>query len=284
MYCLKRTIVIIVFCLLFIPVPGQVQTNNHLHLISAMLDSIKNIQTVRFKVLAIERTNGNYVKAISENKINIKPRKLYLVNKEKKLEILFVSGEHSNKALVKPHVFPYFTLQLNPTGSLMRKNQHYSINELGFDFIGKSITLALSKEKTDFAKSLAYLGKVTKNGYSCHMFIYETKSFPYSEYTVKENETVTSIAGRLNANDYMLRVKNNLCNEFDYLKPGTKLQVPVYYCRKAVFYLDEKTLLPVSVSIFDDVGLLENYDFTNIILNKPFEADEFTKNYKDYHF
>ena len=36
------------------------------------------------------------------------------------------------------------------------------------------------------------------------------------------------------------------------------------YCKKAVLYLDEKTMLPVSVSIYDDIGLFENYDYTNI--------------------
>ena len=68
------------------------------------------------------------------------------------------------------------------------------------------------------------------------------------------------------------------------MKTGTKLKVPVYYCKKAVFYLDEKTLLPVNVSVFDDIGLLENYDFTDIILNKPIDPKEFTEDFKDYHF
>ncbi len=272
------------FCLVFCAFLSKGQTNSHLRLIAGMLDSIKSMQTVRFKVVALERTNGTYYKATSENKINVKPRKIYLVNTEKKLEILFATGEHNSKAVVKPHVFPYITMQLNPTGNLMRKNQHYTINELGFDFIGKSIALALSKEKGDFAKCLTYMGKTEKNGCACYLFVYETKTYPYFEYTVKEKETVTSIATRLNVHDYMLRVKNDLCNEFNYLKAGSKIQVPVYYCKKAVFYLDEKTLLPVSVSIFDDIGLLENYDFYNIILNKPFEANEFSKDYKDYHF
>jgi LysM repeat protein len=104
------------------------------------------------------------------------------------------------------------------------------------------------------------------------------------DYTCGANETVTSIAKKLHVNDYIIRTKNNLYNDFGSLKAGTKLKVPVYYCKKAVFYLDERTLLPINVSVFDDIGLLENYDFTDIIIDKPIDPKEFTESYKDYHF
>ena len=249
-----------------------------------MHDSIEAIKTVRFKVSAVERIQGNFVKVVSENKIQTKPRKLYLLNREKKLEILYVEGLNGGKAVVKPNVFPYLTLKLNPMGSLMHKNQHYSIHELGFDFIGRTIELAISKEKENMAKSISYLGMQTKNGCKCHLFVYETKNFIYNDYTTSANETVASIAAKLHINDYIIRTKNNLYSEFGTIKVGTKLKVPVYYCKKAVFYLDEKTLLPVNVSVFDDIGLLENYDFTDIILNKPIDPKEFTEDFKDYHF
>lgn len=270
--------------LTFVTFSLQGQNFAQLHLISAMIDSIKNDLSIRFKVTAIERTNGTYVKAISECKVQTAPRCMYLHNREKKLEILYSTGHYTNKAVVKPHVFPYLTLQLNPNGNLMRKNQHYTINELGFDFIGKSVAMALSKEKENFTRCITYYGKVEKNGNMCYLLVYEAKSFPYNEYIVKEKETVSSIALKFNCNDFLLRTKNDLYNDFDYLKAGSKIQVPQFYCKKAVFYVDEKTMLPVSVAIFDEVGLFESYDFTNIIVNKPISAEEFTKDYKDYHF
>jgi hypothetical protein len=251
--------------------------------IAEMIDSIRNVKTVQTSIKALERINNAYLSASSEVKVNVSPRKLYFINREKKLEILYVTGSYGNKAVVKPHVFPYLTINLDPRGNIMRKNQHYTVNELGFDFIGRTIALVLSKEK-DLAKSLTYLGKHEHNGYSCHMVVYETKTFPYFEYTVQHKETVTSIAYKQNVNDYMLRSKNNLFNDFGYLKEGSKLQVPYMYCKKAVLYLDEKTMLPVSVSIYDDVGLFESYDYTNIKVNNPIDEKEFTKGYKDYGF
>jgi hypothetical protein len=255
-----------------------------LQLVLAMQDSIRAIKTVRFKVTALERIENNYIKVVSENKLQTKPRKLYLINREKKLEILFVEGLNGNKAVVKPNVFPYLTLKLNPTGNLMRKNQHYTINEVGFESIGNAVELAISKEKENMAKSISYLGLQLKNGSKCHLMVYETKNFNYVDYTCGANETVTSIAKKLHVNDYIIRTKNNLYNDFGSLKAGTKLKVPVYYCKKAVFYLDERTLLPINVSVFDDIGLLENYDFTDIIIDKPIDPKEFTESYKDYHF
>lgn len=269
---------------LFAALDAGAQVGANLQYIAGMLDSIKGVKTLRFTVLAVEKVGNTYLKAVSENKINIKPRKLYFINREKKLEILFNEGENNDKAVVKPHVFPYVTMSLSPTGNLMRKNQHYTINELGFEFIGRSVALAFSKQMDNFAKCVTYYGKHDKNGYRCHLFVYETRNFPYTDYVVKERETVTSIALRLNLNDYMIRYKNGLINEFDYLKPGTKLKLPLYYCKKVVLFIDEKKLLPVSISVFDENGLLESYDFSNIIVNQLFDPKEFTKEYKDYHF
>ena len=260
------------------------QQNKALVCISQMLDSIRNVKTLRANIRALERINKGFLSASSEIKILTSPRKLYFINREKKLEILYVTGEFGNKAVVKPHVFPYLTLTLDPRSNIMRKNQHYTIHELGFEFIGRTIGLVLSKEKDNMARSLAYLGKHERNGYNCHMVVYETKTFPYYEYTVQKKETVTSIAYKQNVNDYMLRIKNNLHNDFGYLKEGTKIQIPYMYCKKAILYLDENSMLPVSVSIYDDVGLFESYDFSDIRVNKPIDPEEFSKDYKDYGF
>jgi hypothetical protein len=282
-----RTHLLIIFLVSFLSGNVSAQAtgpNKGLKMLVEMIDSIKNIKTIRTSIKALERINNAYSSASSEIKVNVNPRKLYFKGREGKLEILYVEGVHNNKAVVKPHVFPYLTLTLDPRGNMMRKNQHYTIHELGFDFIGKTIALILNKDKENLAKNLSYIGKHEHNGYSCHMVIYETKTFPYYEYTVKKKETVTSIAFKQSINDYLLRTKNDLFNDFGYLKEGSKLQIPSMYCKKAVFYIDEKTMLPVSVSIYDDIGLFENYEYSNIKINKPFDDKEFTKDFKDYGF
>ncbi len=246
-----------------------------------MFDSVKSIKTLRVTIKSIERTNGVYKPGCSVDKIQYVPsKKMYFNNPDKKVEILCIG---SGKALVKPNTFPYIAISLDPDGNIMRKNQHYTIHELGFEFIGTAIALCLSKEKTA-NKGVTYHGKHEKNGCMCYLFEYQSENFSYTEYTVQPKETISSIAGKFFVNDFMLRTKNNFYNDFGYIKAGTKLQIPLYYCKRAVFYVDEKTMLPISVSVFDDVGLFENYEFYNVVLNKPIAPEEFTRNYPGYGF
>jgi hypothetical protein len=248
-----------------------------------MYDSIKNIRTLRQKINAIERINAKFNSSSSEIKVQTHPRKVYFNNKIKKIEILFDSELSVHKAYVKPHIFPYLTLSLDPNGNIMRKNQHYTINELGYDFIGKSVALTINKDK-DGLNNFSYHGKVVKNGYVCYFLEYENDNYSYTNYTVGDRETVSLIAYKLCVNDYLLRNKNDLLNDFGFLKKGTILKVPTLYCKKAILYIDEKLMLPISLSLYDDVGLFESYDYTNIEINKPFKPEEFSKDYKDYGF
>lgn len=248
-----------------------------------MYDSIKNIKTLKQKVSAIERIDKQYTSANSEIKLQTHPRKVYFINRTKKLEILYNSELASNKALVKPHVFPYLTLTLDPSGNLMRRNQHYTLHELGYEFIGKSVALTINKDKEGLT-NFTYHGKVMKNGYNCYFIEYENKSYSYVNYVVGDKETASLIAYKLCVNDYLLRHKNDLMNDFGFLKKGRVLKVPSLYCRRAILFIDEKLMLPVSISLYDDAGLFESYEYTQIEINRPIKAEEFTRDYKDYGF
>jgi hypothetical protein len=248
-----------------------------------MFDSIRNVKNLRVKIYALERFDTKFLTANSELKLEVQPRKLYFINRQKKLEILYNHETHANKALVKVHTFPYVALSLDPTGSMMRKNQHYTINEMGFEFIGYALALTISKDKEGL-NHFSLKGKLQKNGYSCYLLEYETKSYTYSDYVVGEKETISSIATKLKVNDYLLHYKNGLLNEFGYLKKGSVLKVPTHYCKKAVIYVDDKLFLPVSISLYDDIGLFESYEFTSIEVNKGIREQEFSKDFKDYGF
>lgn len=253
-------------------------------LITDMLDSAKKVTSLRYNMKSIERIESGYAAASTTVKLQCHPRKSYFVNTLNKLEVLYNEGELGGKALVKPHVFPYFTMSLDPRGNLMRKNQHFTILDIGFDFAARTIAIALSKEKDQIAKHLTYAGKVEKNKMNCHLLVYENVDFSYRDYIVQHKETVSSIAGKLTVNDYMLRCKNKLYDDYGYLKEGSTIKIPTFYCKKAVFYVDEKTMLPISVSIYDEVGLFETYDFFNLEINKPIPATEFKRDFKGYGF
>ena len=251
-------------------------------LLGVMYDSIQNVRTVRMKIYALERIERRFLSANSEVKVQSHPRKVYFLNRVRKLEVLYDS-ETGSRALVKPNAFPFIPLLLEPAGALMRKNQHYTINELGFEFIGKSVALTIRKDRNGL-NNFTYRGKVKRNGYNCHLIEYENRSYTYVDYTVGEKETATIIAYKLCVNDYLLRYRNDLLNDFGFLKKGRVLKVPSLYCRKAVIYLDERLMLPVSISLYDNAGLFESYDFSEIVVNKPFGDDEFTRSFPVYGF
>jgi len=253
------------------------------HILSQMYDSIKNVRAVKQDVVALERVDNKYSINRSSIKVQMEPRKIYYVNPSKKLEVLYNVEKYERKAWVKPHVFPYMTLSLDPRGNIMRRNQHYSILELGYEFIGKSIALTLNKDKDGLA-NFVYRGKVMKNGYHCYFLEYENKNYAYVDYVVGNKETATLISLKLCVNDYLLRNKNNLLNDFGFLKKGTVLKVPSLYCQKAVLYIDEKLMLPVAISLYDDDGLFESYEYSNIQINKPFKQNEFDKEFPGYNF
>lgn len=248
-----------------------------------MYDSIKNIRSLHLKVVSIERTENKYTSASSEIKIQTYPRKVYFHNSDKKLEVLYDSEISKYHALVKVSKFPFLSLNLDPTGNMMRKNQHYTINELGYEFIGNSIALTISKDKNGL-NNFFYHGKRIKNGFNCYMLEYENTSYTYVNYTVVDRETASSLSAKLCVNDYLLRYKNDLLNDFGYLRKGSVLRVPTLYCKRAVLFIDEKLMLPVSISLYDDVGLFESYEYSSVEVNKNFQPDEFKRGFKEYGF
>jgi hypothetical protein len=257
---------------------------NCMTLLRAMTDSIDKIKDMRFHLKSLERIGDKYLSADSDIKLAVNPRKMYFINPSKKLEILYRSGEHGENALVKPHVFPYTSLYLDPNGSLMRKNQHYTVNELGFNFISKTIKSILVKDKEKTLKNMIYLGIVNKSGQPCHMIMYDNKEFVYFDYKVGKNESVSSIALKNYLSDFMIRSKNELHSYYGDVKEGKVLKLPSNYCRKATIFISEKTLLPVALNIYDENDLWESYEYSNVKVNTGITPEEFTRGFKDYHF
>ncbi len=265
----------------------SLQPNNNptpIQILQQMIDSIENIKTLKIKLNSLERFQNKYLKATSYFKISYYPqKKLYFINPERKIEILYIENKNENKALVKHPSLP-ISIYLDPNGAIMKKNQHYTIHELGFEYIANNIQIALSKEKEKYLNYLHYLGIHEKNNKQCHTLMYESSQFNFVPYTVQSKETVVSISRKFHINEYIIRDKNNLYYEFGYLKKGSTILIPQMYCKKAFIYIDQQTYLPVSVNLYDEKGLLESYDYLDVQKNIPLSEEEFSKHYKDYNF
>lgn len=262
----------------------NMNTMSCFEIVDGMLDSIRSIKTQTFDVKATERVDGHLLFAESHVKVNVSPRKIYFHNPVKGVEVLWVEGNNKGNAIVHTRSIPLMNFDLDPYGSIMRKDQHHTVFDLGLQAIGKTLGNTIIKAPKDFDKHFSFAGTVTWNGKECYQILISYPEYKYVEYTTQKGETVTSIANKLSTSDYKMRYKNGLSSYFGAIKEGKKLLIPVPYANRAIVYIEKRTGLPLNLKVFDEEGLYEAYEFYNVRINKGFATDEFSKNFKDYGF
>lgn len=272
-------------CLFFsTAIHAQKPTLTTKEIIFKMIKSIDDVERLKYSLKITERGKKGYNHYESSVKLNKKPRKIYLYIKG--IELLWQSGWNNNKAYVKPNSFPYINLSLDPLGSLMRQDQHHTINEMGFDYFGSIVEYIALKVNAHFDEYFKMEGEERYNNRPCYKITINNKDFGYENYTVKdENESITTIARKLHVSEYMIVEVNPKLNDyFDILKKGQVLKVPNAYAKDVTLYVDQLYYLPIGVKVLDDKGLYEQYDYHYLQVNPKIEDAEFTKTYKDYKF
>jgi hypothetical protein len=247
------------------------------------LKSIEDVKGLKYHLKITERGKKGFNYYESAVKFQKKPRKIYLYIKG--IEVLWTEGTNKGRALVKPNSFPYFNLNLDPLGDLMRQDQHHTLNEMGYDYFGSIIAYSVKKIGDKFDDIFTLVGEEKINGRMCYKITINNNDFSYTDYTVGENESITSIARKLHICEYMIVEKNKKFKDyFDILKVGEVIKVPTWYCKKVEMYIDKFYFLPLNMKIEDDRGLFEEYNYMYLQVNPKFEDAEFTKDYKDYKF
>lgn len=247
------------------------------------LKAIEEVKSLKYNLKITERGKKGFNYYQSSVKFQKKPRKIYLYIKG--IEVLWVEGTNKGKALVKPNSFPYFNLNLDPLGDLMRQDQHHTLNEMGYDYFGSIIGYSVKKLGERFDEFFHFAGEEKINNRLCYKIIIDNRDFGYVDYKIGEGESITSIARKLHVCEYMILEKNKKFKDyFDILKPGEIIKVPTWYCRKVEMYIDKFYFLPISLKIDDDKGLFEEYNYHFLQVNPKIEDEEFTKDYKDYKF
>jgi LysM repeat protein len=249
-----------------------------------MLTAINNVKSAKYHLYSVERVDNKILTAHSDIKLNMVPRKLYFKNTIKGIEVLYVEEKFEGDALINPNAFPYINLKLDPFKSIMRNNQHHTIFELGFAHIGKIIETSIQKHQKDFDQTFFLLPDVEFNKRPCFKVFSEIKNFKYVTYTVQKGETARAIAEKFAVGEYRIFQNNPNLHYIDPIKPGKKLLIPNFYAEKTIMYIDKELMLPVYIKAFDDKGLYESYEFSNLEINLVFEPKEFTKDYKGYNF
>jgi outer membrane lipoprotein-sorting protein len=118
----------------------------------------------------------------------------------------------------------------------------------------------------------------------CHKVIISNPHFKYVDYTVKAGEDLNSIGKSKGISEYMILEKNPTIKDYDNVKAKQVIKIPTDYALKLIFYLDKKTLMPLVIKVYDEVGLYEEYKYSKLVINPKFDAQEFTKSYNEYKF
>lgn len=256
--------------------------SNNRELIEKIFAAVDNVKTMRFNMLCNERIKGRMTHYESIVKLQISPRKLYLSLKGP--EVLWVQGQNNGDALVNPGAFPYMNLNLDPYGSLMRKDQHHTIHEMGFQYLADILKDGMKRAGDKLDKYFVIVGDEKLNGRNCYKLAISFPEFAWGPYTVKKGENLTTLARKLKVSEYMVLMNNPKLSWYDDLKEGHIIQVPNAYGKLTILLIDKEYLLPVSNAVFDDQGLFETYEYRNLSVNTPIPPEEFTKGYKDYNF
>jgi hypothetical protein len=252
-------------------------------LIFKMIKSIDAAERFKYSLKITERGKNGYNHYESSVKLSRSPRKIYVYIKG--IELIWVNGWNGNKAYVKPNSFPYINLSLDPLGSLMRQDQHHTINEMGFDYFAGILEYMALKVGNNFDQYFKLEGEERYNNRPCYKITINNKDYAYENYTVGDKESITTIARKLHISEYkILEVNPKLNDYFDILKKGQVLKVPNAYAKDVVLYIDQLYNLPIGVKVSDDKGLFEQYDYFFLQVNPKIEDAEFTTGYKDYKF
>lgn len=281
---MKRTLTIL-FTSLFLSSTLTAQEFDIHEMFAKMMKSIENIKTVSFKLDKTERIKGKMMPGSQDVKLNVSPFKVYLKVHvpNKGAEVLYIEGQNDGKAKVNPNAFPYMTLNLDPDGSILRKDQHHSVKELGFGYTGDLLDYVYKKYKDKIDEYVKLNGEVTFDGRKCWNITLTNKEYAIEDYTVKSGETILTIARKLRLDEYALLELNNM-KDFDDVKTGQTIKVTNSLCKQIEMYFDQETYLPVYQKLFDHKGLMATYEYTNLKVNPHFHADEFNAEYKEYDF
>ncbi|MGZ3919230.1 MAG: LysM peptidoglycan-binding domain-containing protein [Bacteroidia bacterium] len=281
---LKKIFYTFLFLCLITPVfPQQKTPLTCKEIMTKTIKSIKEVKGLKYHLKITERGKKGFNYYESAVKFNRNPRLIYLYIKG--IEVLWLQGKNKGRALVKPNSFPYINLNLDPMGDLMRQDQHHTLNEMGYDYFGNIIEYSMYKLGDKFDDYFSLEGEERINNRPCYKIMINNKDFGYTDYTVQENESITSIARKFYVSEYMILEKNPKFKDyFDILKKGQVIKIPTWYCKTVTIYVDQLYFLPISVKVVDDKGVFEEYNYHFLQVNPKFEEGEFTRDYKDYKF
>jgi Protein of unknown function (DUF1571)/LysM domain len=234
----------------------------------------------------LERIKGEMIMQQSTVKLNQNPLKVYLKQDAPKqgLEVLYVNGLNHNQALINTNGFPWISINLDPYGSTMRTNQHHTLLNSGYEHVVGILEYLFEKHTVHIQSMIKTENAVVWDKHPCWAISLTNPYFKYIQYKVLSGETLISIANKFRLSEHMILEKNPSISSYTDVVAGQIILIPSDYSTKMILYIDKIRHIPLVMKVYDDKGLYEQYEYTKVTVNPVFKEDEFSRNYKDYHF
>jgi outer membrane lipoprotein-sorting protein len=199
-------------------------------------------------------------------------------------EVIFNQGANDNEVRVHKGSFPDLTVNLDPRGGMAMENNHHPVVHFGLENTIKlaeiNLSLAHKRGEGEF--------KVTDGGEVGGRPTWKIEaSFPMGGYytEAKDDETLWNISERTMQDMYLILYTNKEFDDPDDPDEGDKVFIPRYYGKKAEFFLDKETKLPIRVRIWDWNGkLYEEFEYKEVKLNPGLTAKDFDSSNPEYKF
>ena len=251
-----------------------------------MIKTTESIYNLSYQMKKIERINGDMIVQVSDVRMVRKPLRIYTKQLEPKegLEVLYDEGENSGRAIINPNRFPWVNLRLDPLGKIMRKDQHHHLLHSGYDHFIDILNFMLDKYGEEAQVMMKNIGDVQWKGRDCWKISLENPDFGFKPYHVKVGESLIDIADQFKISEFMILERNKQLKDYDDVSTGEEIMIPTDYCKKMILYIEKERNIPMYFEIHDDLGLYEQYEFSNVAIDIPLKKNELTVQYADYGF
>ena len=265
---------------------GQDHPNKAYEICLSTFKNASTIKTLNYVMYKQERIKGEMKTQVSATKLRRNPYQIYVKQQapKKGIEVLFDEEQNSGKALINPNGFPWMNISLEPLGTIMRKNQHHTIKDAGFDLVISILEFLFNKYGDDAQQKVSLGGHVIYDDIKCYKVIFENKDFKYKSYVIKENETLITLAEKYKLSEHMILEANKNVSSYEDVSEGDEIFIPNDYCPKMELLIDQKRMIPLSIKVFDDKGLYEYFRYSKVVLNPDLNDDVFDKENCDYNF
>lgn len=233
--------------------------------------AVNSIQTLQYTLVNHERIGDRLLSGKQKISLTTSPFQCHIILLEpgKGEEIVYAENKYSNLAVYEPNGFPYMQLELDPYGSLMRKNNHHTIFDLGYGPMLAMLNYHLKRSPYMLSST-----SLTMNGKSIQKLTIDFTQFSYNPFIPDKKESISELARHLMVNDYMLAEINKL-ELSSIVKPGQQIKVPSAYAKRIVLFIDTENDLPIVQVIYDEKGVYEKYEFSEILINIPIPEKRF---------